>query len=174
MAFPSLAAAPLWVRAERGPLFHVGDAVALVALARLFLFVRETKGANRGVWVELFLKYTDNQPGDSWCCSFVCFLLSIYYKGKSPLTKTASCATLLGQAQKLGYLTTTPQSGDLFFYLDASGHAHHVGIVTDYQHPELVGIAGNTSPDGKSSNGDGVYEHAISGRMAFVRLPAPK
>jgi hypothetical protein len=151
--------------------------MTLVQIARLYLFVRETKGANRGVWVELFLKYTDNQPGDSWCCSFVCFCLSIYYQGNSPLTKTASCATLLGQAQKLGYLLPEGaliQPGDLFFYLNAAGHAHHVGIVTDYQHPELIGIAGNTSEDGKSDNGTGVFEHAVGGRKAIVRLPAPK
>lgn len=150
--------------------------MALVTLARLFLFVRETKGANRGVWVELFLKYTDNQPGDSWCCSFVSFLLSIYYSGKSPLTKTASCATLLGQAQKLGYMLpkgTTPEQGDLFFYLDTTGHAHHVGIVTGVAGLTTIGIAGNTSEDGKSSDGTGVFEHAIAGRMAIVRLPAP-
>lgn len=145
----------------------------LVTLARLFRFVRETQGPNRGVWVGLFQQYTGNSAGDSWCCSFVSFLLSILYQGASPLTKTASCAMMLAQAKQKGYLVpfgAQPAVGDLYFYLNDAGHAHHVGIVTQAQ--PLKGIAGNTSPDGMSDNGTGVYEHDINARrMAFVRLP---
>lgn len=146
----------------------------LVSLARLFRFVRETQGPNRGIWVGLFQQYTGNSGGDSWCCSFVSFLLSILYQGASPLTKTASCATMLAQARQKGYALpagATPEAGDLYFYLNDAGHAHHIGIVTDAQ--PLTGIAGNTSPDGRSDNGTGVFEHGIgSTRTAFVRLPA--
>jgi hypothetical protein len=145
----------------------------LVLVARLFRFVREIGGANRGVWVQTFQRYTDNAPGDSWCASFVSFVLSITYQGKSPLTKTASCATMLAEARAKGFEVKLPLPGDLFFYLDATGHAHHVGIVTASAKP-LIGIAGNTSGDGTSDNGDGVYEHAVSTtRNAYVRLPAP-
>jgi hypothetical protein len=146
----------------------------LVAIARLFLFVRETLGPNRGVWVNLFQKYTDNKPGDSWCASFISFVLSLYYQGKSPLSKTASCADMLAQARQLGYLVSVPQPGDLFFYLNADGHAHHVGIVTAASAPYVNAIAGNTSEDGKSDNGTGVFEHSITtARNAYVRLPVP-
>lgn len=142
----------------------------LVMLARLFRFVRETQGANRGVWVGLFQRYTGNLAGESWCCSFVSFLLSIAYQGASPLLKTASCATMLTEARIKGYEVATPLPGDLFFYLNATGHAHHVGIVTSAS--PLTGIAGNTSPDGLSDNGTGVYEHGIgAARITFVRLP---
>lgn len=150
--------------------------MGLVAIARLFLHVRETQGANKGVYVGLFQQYTDNEAGDSWCCSFVSLMLSIYYKGKSPLTKTARCQTMLDQARKLGLEQSTPSIGCLYFFRDATGHAHHIGIVTsawcDDHGYHISGIAGNTSEDGKSSNGTGVFEHAITGnRMTFVRLP---
>lgn len=145
----------------------------LVMLARLFRFVRETQGANRGVWVGLFQRYTGNLAGESWCCSFVSFLLSIAYQGASPLLKTGSCAAMLAESRIKGYALaegTAPLPGDLFFYLTATGHAHHVGIVTSAS--PLTGIAGNTSPDGLSDNGTGVYEHGIgSAGLAFVRLP---
>jgi hypothetical protein len=34
----------------------------------------------------------------------------------------------------------------------------------------LTGIAGNTSEDGKSSNGTGVFEHGINARV-FIHYP---
>lgn len=144
----------------------------LTAIARLFSFVREVGGANRGLWVSMFQQYTGNAPGDSWCCSFVSYLLALKYNGKSPLTKTASCAAMLAQARTLGMEKALPIPGDLFFYVNDAGHAHHVGIIT--QTMPLTGIAGNTSEDGQSSNGDGVYEHALnvpSKHITYVRLP---
>ncbi len=54
----------------------------------------------------------------------------------------------------------------------ATGRAHHVGIVTVLD--PLTSIAGNTSEDGLSSEGTGVFEHALHvapSRIAFVRLP---
>jgi hypothetical protein len=90
--------------------------------------VREVGRANKGLWVSFFQQYTGNAAGDSWCCSFICWLLAIYYQGKSPFTKTASCQTLLDQCRQLGSgAAGKPAAGDLFFYLDATGHAHHVG-----------------------------------------------
>lgn len=47
----------------------------------------------------------------------------------------------------------------LYLYVNANDHAHHIGFVTSTN--PLTGIAGNTSADGTSSNGDGLYEHAI-------------
>lgn len=139
------------------------------AVARHFLFVRETLGPNRGAWVQFFQRFVSGQPGDSWCCFFVCLVLDICYAGKAPLIRTGSCAVLLADAKRLGFVTTTPVADDLFFYLDVDGHAHHVGIVTSAA--PLVGIAGNTSADGTSSNGTGVFEHAIGGRIVFVHTP---
>lgn len=136
-------------------------------IARRFDFVRETEGVNRGAWVQMFQRFTGNPPGDAWCASFVSFVLDVAFHGKSPLLKSASCHTLLQFAATHGLVTTTPRVDDLFFYLTSDGIAHHVGIVTGLS--PLTGIAGNTSPDGQSVNGIGVFEHAITA-STFVRL----
>lgn len=143
---------------------------SLSAVARRFSFVRETEGPNAGYWVNLFQRFTGNAEGDSWCASALCFVLDIAYKGHSPLIKSASCQELLDDARAKGYVVQTPEIDDIYFYLDANGHAHHVGTVSNTR--PLTGVAGNTSADGKSSNGDGWYEHEINAaHCVFVRLP---
>lgn len=136
---------------------------SIVAVARRFLFVREEGGPNRGLWVELFLRFTGNRPGDSWCAAFVSYVLYIVYRGKSPIIKSAGCDEMLNDCRKKGYIVKEPASGCLVFSMNGND-AHHVAICTaaTQQHPELDAIAGNTSADGKSSNGTGVFEHAVS------------
>lgn len=145
---------------------------SLMAVARRLLFVRETGGANRGLWVELFLRHTGNVASESWCASFVCYVLSIVYRGQSPLVRTASTDTLLVDCRRKGYLVTTPRVGDLVFSMRAGSttDAHHVGFVTSVD--PLGAVAGNTSPSGQSDNGDGVHEHGISSaNKLYARLP---
>lgn len=144
-------------------------AASLSAVARHFDFVRETDGPNKGVWVNLFQRFTGNGDGDSWCASFISFCLNVAYRGASPLVKSGAAHDLFAQCQQRGWLVAPPQPDDLYFYLDANGHAHHVGVITRAQ--PLIGLAGNTSPDGTSSNGTGVFEHAIPATARFARLP---
>lgn len=144
---------------------------SLTAIARHLLFVREVGGPNTGAWVTLFQRRTGNAPGDSWCASFVCFVLEVAYFGNSPLVRSAACQVLLDYARSKGFVVPEgqpPAIDDLFFYVNDAGHAHHIGIVTGLS--PLTGIAGNTSEDGQSSNGTGVFEHAITAHV-FVRLP---
>lgn len=144
---------------------------SIVQIARHLDFVREVGGPNTGDWVTFIQRVTGNGPGDSWCASFVCLVLDIAYRGKSPLKATAWTPAVLAEAKRNGWITITPQPGDLFFYVNAE-RAHHVGIVTGID--PLIGIAGNTSPDGLSNNGTGVFEHAISAtNTVFVHLPQP-
>lgn len=143
-----------------------------IAVARHLDFVRETQGPNRGAWVEFFQRFCKGQPGDSWCAYLVCFVLDVACFGKPPLIRSGSCAVLLNDCRRLRYIVTVPQLEDLYFFVTPEGHAHHVGIVTGVD--PLLGIAGNTSSDGKSSNGDGVYEHALNvppNLIVFARLP---
>jgi hypothetical protein len=143
---------------------------SLSAVARHFLFVRETDGPNRGAFVELFQRFTGNSPGDSWCCSFESWVEDVAYRGHAPTPRTASCAYKLSQATAKGYVVSTPEIDDLYFFIE-SGVAHHVGIVTGIS--PLTGIAANTSPDGLSTNGIGVFEHEIHAHeIVFVRLPS--
>lgn len=150
---------------------------ALLWHARRYLFVREVGGQNRGFWVEQIQHFTGNAAGDSWCASFVSMILATICEGKahSPIVTTAVCEEIHSEAKRNGWLTTTPSVGDLFLYLDAAdAHAHHVGFVTGTA--PLTGIAGNTSVDGRSSNGDRVAEHQLQpseGSVVFVHYPRP-
>jgi hypothetical protein len=139
-----------------------------ILIARRFDFVRETLGPNRGAWVQHIQRAVHLHPGEPWCMAFVWLVFDIAYAGHSPLFQTGSCHACLLAARDKGWEVNDPQAGDLYFYLEGD-HAQHVGIVT--QADPLIGIAGNTSADGQSSNGDGVHEHGISGRMTFVRVP---
>lgn len=143
-------------------------------IARRFSFARETDGPNDGTWVSFFQRFTGNRPGDSWCASFVSVVLDICYRGISPLHRTASAQALLDEATRKGLVALAagaPQPDDLFFYVNVAGMAHHVGFVTQVSAAGVVGIAGNTSADGMSSNGTGVFEHVVAPGAVFARLP---
>ncbi len=140
---------------------------SLSVIARRLNFIRET-APNDGAWVSWIQRYTHNQPGDSWCASFVSLVLDIAWRGRSPLVSSAATRVLLAEAARKGWIVTEPQVDDLFFYVK-DGLAHHVGIVTDVQDHVVVGIAGNTSENGQLSNGTGVFEHAIAPAI-YVRL----
>lgn len=145
-----------------------------VSIARQFRFVRELP-QNRGQRVEAIQRWCGGVPGDSWCMYFVSMVLDLCYQGKSPIPRTGSCDVALATAKSNGWVTTTPAPGDLFFRVrpDAPDDAHHVGFVTQVYPDRIGSIAGNTSKDGLSSNGDGVYEHdlRLSPTLVFVRVP---
>jgi hypothetical protein len=147
---------------------------SLSVIARRLSFIRETDGPNAGSWVNWLQRHGgDGVEGDSWCADFESVIEDIAYKGKAPLPRTGSCQTKLEYAMKKGWVVAEPQVDDVFFYVNDAGHAHHIGIVTA-PYPKLAGIAGNTSADGASSNGDGVWEHELNvsrAHIVFVRLP---
>jgi|SRR6476469_2891618 len=145
---------------------------SLTVIARRFAFVRETLGPNRGFWVNKFQRDAGGQDGDSWCADFVSYVLDVAYMGKPPLKRTGSTQTLLAEARAKGYVVDKPAVDCLFFYLNAADLPHHVGIVTGTSTSGTIGIAGNTSEDGQSVNGTGVFEHVIStAHTVYVRLP---
>lgn len=144
---------------------------SLTAVARHLLFIREYGGANRGHWVSKLQRECGGQKGDAWCAAFVSFVLDVAYDGRAPLKPTESTQHMLDEATTKAFRVSFPRIDDLYFFVYADGGPHHVGIVTDIA--PLSGIAGNTSEDGLSSNGVGVFEHAIPAgpRTVFVRLP---
>lgn len=141
-------------------------------IARQYLFVREAKEQNTGLRVEAIQKWCGGEKGLSWCCYFVTMVLDICFQGESPIPRTGSCQEVYDLAKKNGWVVRgTPAKNYLFLYVDANDHAHHIGIVTDTSGEGAVsGIAGNTSTDGKSSNGKGVYEHEIHATV-FIAFP---
>lgn len=136
-------------------------------IARLFLFVREA-GQNRGLRVESIQHWSAGQFGDSWCAEFATMVLDLEYQGNAPIPRQGSCQAIRELAATNGWLTDTPSVGDLFLYINAADNAHHIGFVTAVD--PLTGIAGNTSADGTSDNGDRVAEHGIPAHV-FIHLP---
>jgi hypothetical protein len=132
----------------------------VIDIARLFLFVREV-APNSGNRVEAIQKWGGGEKGQSWCCWFVTMILDLFYSGKSPIPRLGACQDVYDLARKNAWLTMNPSVGDIFLYVNEKDHAHHIGFITSTQ--PLNGIAGNTSEDGKSSNGDRVAEHGIGG-----------
>lgn len=144
---------------------------SLVTIARRLSFIREVGGPNKGAWVNFLQRFCDGVEGDSWCSDFVSLVENIAYKGHIQTPKTGSTIAKLNYCRKKKWVVEHPQPEDLYFYVNSNGTPHHVGIVTAVS-PKLVGIAGNTSEDGLSSNGTGVFEHEISKtNTVFVRLP---
>lgn len=141
------------------------------AIARLFLFVREAQAQNTGQRVEAIQRWSGGEKGQSWCAFFATMVLDIAYQGAAPIPRTGSCDDILTLAQKRGWLRERPAIGDLYLYLNNPQDAHHVGIVTDVDATGFLGLSGNTSPDGLSSNGDRVAERHLSlapGHTVFV------
>lgn len=137
------------------------------AIAKQLRYIREA-GQNHGLRVEAIQHFSAGQFGDSWCCEFATLVLDICFQGNSPVPRGGSCQAVYDLAKQKGWVTTTPQVDDLFLYVNDQDHAHHIGIVTGTN--PLEGIAGNTSKDGTSSNGDGVYTHGINAHV-FVHYP---
>ena len=126
-------------------------------VARQFLFVREVP-QNKGLRVEAVQKWCNGSPGDSWCCEFATMVLDIAFQGDSPIPRLKAVQDVYDLAKTHGtWITTSPVPNDLFIYVDDNDHAHHIGIYTGGNQ----GIAGNTSEDGTSSNGDRVAEHKL-------------
>lgn len=143
---------------------------SLTAVARHLNFIRETNGPNAGAWVNCLQRFTGGISGDSWCADFVSFVLDVAYYGTRMLPRTGSTGRLLDAAKAKGWLVAAPAVDDLYFFINADGRPHHVGVITCVD--PLTGIAGNTSEDGRSSNGTGVFEHAIPHTgILFVRVP---
>ena len=139
-----------------------------VAIARQFLFVREA-GANKGQRVEAIQKWGGGLPGDSWCAWFATMVLDICFQGSAPIPRAGAVQTIYDLAKSKGWMTTQPEQDDIFIYVNDADHAHHIGFVSF----PGVGIAGNTSADGSSSNGDRVAEHAISTgpHVKYIKYP---
>lgn len=139
---------------------------------RQFLFVREAATQNTGNRVEAIQKWCGGLKGESYCCYLQTMVLDICFQGNSPIPRLGACQSVYDLAKKNGWLVDKPLKDDIFLYVDDKDHAHHIGTITVDGGGD--GIAGNTSPDGTSSNGTGVFEHSISTnpkRVKYVRFP---
>lgn len=140
--------------------------------ARKLRFIREAGGQNHGQRVNAIQTWCGGVDGESWCAYFVTLVLDIVYEGVAPIPRMGSVQQIRDLATKKGWITKTPVPGDMFIYVNAQNHGHHIGFFTGGTLRDPVGIAGNTDASGTSSNGDRVAEHALShGTIEYVHLP---
>lgn len=145
--------------------------MTLVDLARKFHYLRES-GQNQGLRVNAIQIWSGGQPGDSWCVEFIWFLFDIFYEGRCVFPRMQNVHAFLQLATRNGWVVQVPVPGDLCISVDETGHGHHIAIVTETA--PLTTFAGNTSADGRSSNGDRAAEHEVSlTNKVFVRVPPP-
>lgn len=130
-------------------------------------FPLKEAGQNKGQRVEAIQHWSGGIPGQSWCCYFATFILDVCFELNAPIPRLGACQDVYNMAKAKGWLVDKPVNDDLFLYVNDQDHAHHVGIITNAD--ENIGIAGNTSADGVSSNGDGVYEHKLISNPAHIK-----
>lgn len=145
--------------------------MTLLDLARCWRHVRETT-QNQGQRVNAIQMFSGGTDalGTSWCAWWATLILDLWYGGLSPVPRMGNVQEIRALCSARGWMTTAPVPGDLFFYVDANDHAHHMGF---YTAPGPTGIAGNTDATGTSSNGDRVAEHplATAGTILYAHLP---
>lgn len=137
-------------------------------IARLFQFVRETGGPNKGRWVGLFQSFCDGVAGDSWCSDFRSVVRSIQWQGQSPELRTGSCQAAMEHAASVGALLpigSEPREDDTGYSVDEHGHAHHTFLVGPVANDGRMATGEGNSNDDGSSNGD---------RVAIRDLDHPK
>lgn len=119
------------------------------------LKVREVGGNNKGERVEEILKVARLSPGDPWCAAMVyyCLIMAGVKPGELP-SHPGSVWGFVDWATKKGRRTSTPERGDLFFWLDGS-HGH-IGFLVELAGGYATTLEGNTGDDG-GRDGDGSY-----------------
>lgn len=169
---------------------------ALVAVAKLFVGVREVGGNNKGHMVERFQRAVDGRADrESWCAAFVQYCLQESYKLteaiflrsfdiKPTVFSSEHCITIWNKTDKFQRLEK-PIPGCLIiwqkYYLDKLTMNGHIGIVSKVLDDGTIKvIEGNTSGDCSEvvRDGSGVYEttrfwHQRYGDMRFLGFINP-
>jgi hypothetical protein len=161
--------------------------MTILDLFHCFRHVKEA-GQNTGARVEAIQKWGGGKAGDSWCCWLVTMVLDMYYCGylgqeKAPIPRLGSCDDVLHLCMQNGWLVDKPTNDGIYIYFFVRKpdgitaiqmDAHHIGMVASARDTDFNGISGNTSEDGKSSNGNGCYERGLtySPRIKFAKVPS--
>ncbi len=153
------------------PIVLADRSAEILYVARKDLNVREGAQQNTGLRVEAIQKWCGGQKGESWCCYWLTMKLDQVFLGAAPIPRQGGVQAVREFCQAQGWRTATPQLADLFVYVNAADHGHHIGFYTG---PGPTGIAGNTDASGTSANGDRVAEHALkpgSGTIEYFSYP---
>lgn len=145
----------------------------LIVEARTSLYVRESAGPNAdaGGFVDQCQAEMGLTPGHSWCACAVCKWArdAAAKAGVTIKTFKRSASALRMLEANAALVVTDPQPGDVVIWdhtTDPAKPQGHVAILTSVVKINgvvtgLEAIAGNTSADGTSRNGDRVAEHPV-------------
>lgn len=148
------------------------DGITLAQTARQFRYFREAAVNNTGLRVNGVQIWAGGQSKDSWCAEMLTVWFDMFYQGAAPLPRMQNCELIRQFARAHGWMIQAPEVDCVVLSIDpATGLAHHVALCTVAA--PLTTIAGNTSADGKSINGDRVAEHPIDddGDKEYFRVP---
>lgn len=134
----------------------------VIFLARQCDYVTESAEENAGQRVEGIQRWSGGVRGESWCGFFVTMILDLAYKGKAPVARQGGVEVVRQFCKASGFLVSIPLPGDLFVYVNPANRGHHIGFYVSGPPDRPVGIAGNTSANGMSSNGKQVAEHILN------------
>lgn len=114
-------------------------------------------GYNTGYEVDQYLLSTGNQPGQSWCASFV--IWSLKQCNKPTDNATAWSPSLFPLKRRIAY--SDVKQGDVYgLWSNSKQRIIHVGLIyetgSDLIGDYVITIEGNTNLFG-STDGDGVY-----------------
>lgn len=140
----------------------------IIAIAKGQVGYKEYQGNNNkyGVWYGM-----NNQPWCamfvSWCAAQIGVLGANNQSGIIP--RTAWVPDYLTYYSSKGLYKAkgsyTPKCGDIIIY----GSNSHVGLVESCANGKVITIEGNTSANGNSSNGDGVYRRTRSLTDSWIK-----
>ncbi|NOT08948.1 MAG: hypothetical protein HOP28_12185 [Gemmatimonadales bacterium] len=136
---------------------------AVINVARSYLWVRETNGANRGEMVDQLVRACGMDPTKrlAWCAAFATTAGVGALGSRWPLPRVMGCMSLFDAAKAKGFLRAQPARGALFLqwkYVERENvwRFAHTGIITSDRAPWTT-IEGNSNKAG-SRDGDGVFE----------------
>lgn len=131
--------------------------------------VREIGGNNHGEWVRRILSATGLEEGNPYCAATVRFCNLKAGLDLGPKTGAAAVRNWAAWAKSEGRITSSPERGDLGFWLNADGTGHIFRIVRVVG-PMVQTIEGNTGPDG-GRDGDGMYRKLrLKSKLGFISL----
>lgn len=129
----------------------------------------EPKGSNSGPWVDAYLGAAGIDFPAPWCASFITYLLKeCGYKDipKHP----AAVISWAKWAKATKRITTLPQRGDLFFYLNKDGTGH-IGIVLEvFPDGRMRTIEANSNDDGSREGYEVCRRVRWERGLKFIRL----
>lgn len=139
-----------WITQEEFDSLPIRERVLIAA--DLFVGMRESGGANRGVELDQMQRLVTGTVGLPWCAIFVNYLLQAYCRverHKLPENR-AAVYSIYRKAQRSGAFINEPSRGTIGLWLNRNGDnwLGHVFLITGVKFGVVSTIEGNTDEAG--------------------------